>query len=416
MYKDSHHSASQFPLAEVKPAAPLKNVGLNFHPGGMRKPQRFRGAVAILALFVLAGCAPYEMPPSAPPQVSVTTLTMRNLELSEELPGRVLPVRMAEIRAQVSGIVQGRLFEQGAEIKEGQGLFQINAAPFKAEVDVAAAALRRAESVLVRAREQATRLEPLVSADAISRQVYDDAVAQRDQAAADVAQAAAALARRELDLKFALVDAPISGRIDQTFVTEGALVGPSDANPMARIQQIDEVYVDVRQPASTLDAWRSAFATREAAGEMLSVVILQANGEPYDLTGRVLFSGINVEPSTGDLLIRVLVANPKRELLPGMFVRTRVPRGRYTDALTVPQQAVVRSGGRAFVWVVDAGNKASLSPVELGERVDQTYRLISGPKAGQKIVVEGMDRLAEGTVVVPSDWQSPDNTNAQLAH
>lgn len=367
------------------------------------------GIAFTIALFALTGCARDEEPPVLPPpQVSVVTLTPRDLELSEDLPGRVLPVRVAEIRPQVGGIVQRRWFEQGAEIKEGQSLFQINAAPFQADVDVAAAALRRAESVLVRTRQQAERLEPLVTADAISRQVYDDAVAQRDQAAAEVAQASAALARRQLDLKFALVEAPISGRIDQALVTEGALVGPTDSSPMARIQQIDEVYVDVRQPASSLEKWRAALTDHHAKGGAMPVVILRDGGKPYDLAGRVLFSGINVDVGTGDLLIRVLVANPQRELLPGMFVRARVPRARYADALTIPQQAVVRSRGQSHVWVVGSNNVAKLVPVELGELTDRAYRVHTGVEAGQKVVVEGMERLVEGSVVAPSDWRAPD--------
>lgn len=329
------------------------------------------------------------------------------MDLTEGLPGRVAAVRVAEIRAQVSGIVQHRLFEQGAEIRAGQALFQINPAPFKADADMAAAALQRAEAALDRARVQAERLQSLVEADAVSRQVYDDAVSQRDQAAADVAQARATFARRQLDLKFATVDAPIAGRIDQALVTEGALVASSDTQPMARIQQIDQVYVDVRQPAASLESFRAAFAARKArGGEGLPVAILRSNGEPYDVTGRILFSGINVDAGTGDVLLRVLVDNTRRQLLPGMFVRARVPLASYPDALMVPQQAVTRVGNQASVWTIDAQNQARVAPVELGELVNRHYRIRAGLSAGQKIVIEGLDRLSEGLAVAPRAWSS----------
>lgn len=350
------------------------------------------------------------------PQVAAMTLAPVHLELTEDLPGRVAAVRIAEIRPQVNGIVQRRLFEQGTEVPAGQALFQINPAPFLAEADTAAATLKRAEAALVRARTQSARLQPLVEADAISRQVYDDAVSQRDQAAADVAQARATLARRQLDLKFATVEAPISGRIDQALVTEGALVGSSDSTPMARIQQIEQVYVDVRRPASSLESLREALSTQQHASndEGLPVAVLRSNGEPYDVEGRILFSGVNVDAGTGDVLIRILVNNPQRDLLPGMFVRARVPRTSYDDALTVPQQAVVRLGGQPHVWVLDATHKVRLHAVELGEMVDRHYRIRSGLAAGQQVVVEGMERLTDGLSVNARPWPAHDNASAAV--
>lgn len=360
---------------------------------------------------VLIGCeSRVEEAAPATPQVSVLTLTARQVEFEDELPGRVAAVRMAEIRPQVGGIVQRRLFEQGAEIRAGQPLFQINPAPFKAEADMASAALQRAEATLQRERAQAARLQPLVEVSAVSRQTYDDAVAQRDQAAADVAQARAALARRRLDLTFATVAAPIGGRIDQALVTEGALVGTNDSSPMARIQQIDQVYVDVRQPASALDALRSTLASRDAADTLpgsggLPASILHRNGEPYPQTGRILFSGISVDAGTGDVLLRILVDNPDRSLLPGMFVRARVPRGQPADALLVPQQAVSRTGGNAGVWVVDANGQVKLTPVELGDPIGRDYLVRSGLRAGQRIVVEGGERLTDGASTTPTVWQ-----------
>ncbi|WP_244165739.1 efflux RND transporter periplasmic adaptor subunit [Metapseudomonas otitidis] len=343
------------------------------------------------------------MPPA---RVTVMTLAPSELVVDEDLPGRVAALRTAEIRPQVSGILQRTLFSQGAEIQAGTALFQINPAPFKAEVETAAAALQRARAVLERARIQAERLAPLVRAEAVSRQVYDDAVSQREQAAADVAQAQAVLARRQLDLRFATVEAPISGRIDQTLVSEGALVTSTDASPMATLQQIDQVYVDVRQSAASLERLREALEARGGPGDGgLPVQILGSSGKPYGLHARILFSGINVDAGTGDVLLRVLVDNPERRLLPGMFVRARVVRAHYPAALAVPQQAVVRAGEAASVWVIDEQQQAKRIAVELGELVDRRYRIAAGLGAGQRVVVEGIERLEEGAAVDPRPWQ-----------
>ncbi|MCX9112169.1 efflux RND transporter periplasmic adaptor subunit [Aeromonas veronii] len=369
--------------------------------------QRYAGALlAAIAAFGLAGCyvAPQEQEAPAPPQVSVLTLTGRELVISEDLPARVAALRSADIRAQISGIVQRRLFEQGAEISAGTVLFQINPAPFKADVDSAAAALQRAEAVLARARIQIERLRPLLRTDAISRQTYDDAVSQRDQAAADVAQARATLARHQLNLQFASVEAPIAGRIDQALVSEGALVSPTDATPMARIQQIDQVYVDVRQPASVLESLRQQAGS---TAPELAVEILGSNGTPLGMQGRILFSGIEVDAGTGDVLLRVLVDNPERRLLPGLYVQARIPRARYANALTVPQQALVRSSGQSSVWVVDGQGQAQLVPVNTAELVNSQYRIESGLSAGQQVVIEGIDRLTPGVQVTASPWQPP---------
>lgn len=369
--------------------------------------QRYAGALlVVIAAFGLAGCdiAPQEQEAPALPQVSVLTLTGRELVISEDLPARVAALRSADIRAQISGIVQRRLFEQGAEISAGTVLFQINPAPFKADVDSAAAALQRAEAVLARARIQIERLRPLLRTDAISRQTYDDAVSQRDQAAADVAQAKATLARHQLNLQFASVEAPIAGRIDQALVSEGALVSPTDTTPMARIQQIDQVYVDVRQPASVLESLRQQAGS---TAPELAVEILGSNGTPLGMQGRILFSGIEVDAGTGDVLLRVLVDNPERRLLPGLYVQARIPRARYDNALTVPQQAVVRTSGQTSVWVVDGQGQAQLVPVNTAELVNSQYRIASGLSAGQQLVIEGIDRLTPGVQVIASPWQLP---------
>ncbi|MDT7517669.1 efflux RND transporter periplasmic adaptor subunit [Rhodoferax sp. TBRC 17660] len=369
-----------------------------------------REGLAVLLVATLAACGksePQDMAP-APVQVSVMTMAPSHLDITEDLPGRVVALRVAEIRPQVSGIVQRRLFEQGTEVRAGQALFQINPAPFRAETDTAAAALQRAEVAFARAQVQTNRLQPLLDADAISRQTYDDAASLRDQSAADVAQARATLARRQLDLKFSTVEAPISGRIDQALITEGTLVNSGDSNPMARVQQIDQVYVDVRRPASSLESMHEMLSTQNAGkGSGLQVAVLRGDGTLYGAKGRILFSGVNVDAGTGDVLLRVLVDNPERELLPGMFVRARVVRQSYDTALTVPQQAVVRVGGQPQVWTIDTSGTARLSAIELGELVGRSYRVRSGLSAGQSVVVEGMERLSTGASVSAREWQAP---------
>lgn len=371
------------------------------HPSHLTKKNMLIAA----ALLSLAACSKPAPEEGAAPPAAVTVLKLQAapVVLSDELPGRVAAFRTADIRPQVGGIVLRRQFEQGAEVRAGQKLFQLNPAPFQADVDSAAAALQHAVATANRASSQADRLKPLVEADAISRQAYDDAVAQREQAVATVAQARAALARRRLDLAFASIEAPIAGRIGSELVTEGALVGLADATPMARIQQIDKVYVDVRQPAAALAALQ---ASGTGGADKLPVTILGADGQPHPVTGRILFSGISVDAGTGDAVIRVLVDNPQRQLLPGMFVRARIARAVQADGVLLPQQAVLHSsGGQAQAWVLDGTNKASLKPISVGDVIDHQYVVNGGLKAGETVVIEGQERLQPGATAAPQPWK-----------
>ncbi|EOW9310834.1 TPA: efflux RND transporter periplasmic adaptor subunit [Vibrio cholerae] len=368
----------------------------------------------ILLLFFLVGCNQSNndesvVGPKEPlPLVTTTTTQPQQLDVYEELPGRVKAVRVAEIRPQVAGIVQHRLFKQGAEVKAGQSLFQIEPAPFAAEVDTAKANLQRAQVTYQRALDKERRLKPLVEADAISRQEYDDAVLQRDQAAAEVAVAKATLTRRELDLKFANVKAPISGLIEQTLVTEGALVSSTDATPMTRIQQIDQVFVDIRRPASSLEAMRESLAANsdgEPSAAGTKIEILRSNGTPYQVKGEILFSGINIDEGTGDVLLRLLVDNSQRLLLPGMFVKAKVLYSSYDNALMVPQQAVMHLAGAPHLWSIDQEGYAHLKPVKIGELIDGQYHVKSGISKGENIVVEGKERLEDGILVDQRKWE-----------
>jgi len=365
----------------------------------------FRTPVALVAAFALAmtACSRPEPTVEAVPRVSVVTVGPQVVQRDDELPGRVAAVRTAQIRAQVGGIVQRRMFEQGAEVHAGEPLFQIDPAAFRADVDSALAALQRSEAALGRSRVQSQRLQALAAAQAVSQQHRDDANAEHEQARAAVNEARAILARRQLELRYATVSAPIDGRIDQALVTEGALVGVADAEPMAVVQQIDQVYVDVRQPASQLQSLQ-----RSAVDGELPVTIIGAAGTPLPERGRLLFSGVNVDARTGDVILRILVDNPERQLLPGMYVRARVPRGAPASALLLPQQAVLRSaGGQAYAWVIAADGKAVIRTLEVDGSVNRQWLVRHGLKAGEKVVVEGQERLQEGVLVDPRDWQVP---------
>jgi multidrug efflux system membrane fusion protein len=367
-----------------------------------------RGALLILATstLTLAACgkAPEQQAPP-PAEVSVIKVATGAISIADELPGRVVAFRIAEIRPQVNGVIQRRLFEQGSEVRAGQPLFQINAAPFAADAGSAAATVQRAEATLNRAKVQEQRLKPLVSADAISGQSYDDAVAARAQAAADLAQTRADLQRRQVDLGFATIRSPIAGRIDQAVLTEGALASTTATDALATVQQIDKVYIDVRQPATRLDALREA--TRAGTADQgAPVEILSSDGRAYPVKGHLLFSGISVDPTSGEVIARVEVPNPDRALLPGMFVRARLPRLALKDALTVPQQAVARdASGAASVNVVVSGGKVESRPVTTGDDRDGRTVITKGLKVGDVVIVEGQDRLQPGATVKPAPWR-----------
>lgn len=364
--------------------------------------------LAATAAITLAGCSSADETSEKvePAEVQVTTVQPASVDVSDEFPGRVVAWRIAEIRPQVGGIVQRRLFEQGAQVRAGQPLFQIAPAPFRAAADSALANLQRAQATYTLAKTQTERLRPLAAADAVSKQTFDNAVAQRDQSAAEVAQARAELAQRRLDVGFARITSPISGIIGAALVTEGGLVGAQDTNPLATVQQIDKVYVDVRQPADRFDALRQAMMSGRGPKDA-KVEILSASGTPYPVTGRILFSGTTVDAGTGSAVVRVEVDNPHQRLLPGMFVRARLPRMTLPDALTVPQQAVTRdNSGKATVGIVQHGGRVKERVVEVGDVVDGRYVVLSGLKRGETVVVVGRDRVQPGVPVNARPWRA----------
>ncbi|AZS21211.1 MULTISPECIES: efflux RND transporter periplasmic adaptor subunit [unclassified Caulobacter] len=354
-------------------------------------------AALLLSAASLAACGQTQVASApSPPEVAVAVAELATVAPMDDLPARVVAFRTAEIRPQVSGVVTRRYFTQGGEVQAGQPLFQIDPAAYQAEAAGAQAALLRAIAVADRAKAQVSRLAPLVEADAISRQSYDDAVSAKAQAEADLAEARATLRRRGVELSFATVRAPISGRIGEALVTEGALVAVGGAGPMATVQQIDRVYVDVRQPSARLEALRAL----AGGGAGHDVEILSPSGVAYPRKGKLLFSGVTVDPATGDAIARVQIDNPDRTLLPGMFVRARLPRAPIQGAVLTPQQAVLRdSGGKPLVSLVNAKGVVETRPVEVGDVVDGRYVVTQGLKAGERVIVEGQDRVAAGTRV-----------------
>lgn len=361
-------------------------------------------AALMLGASALAACGQAEVGASpSPTEVAVATAEVATVTPMDELPARVIAFQTAEIRPQVSGVVTRRFFEQGSEVRAGQPLFQVEPAPYQAEAAGAQAALARAIAIADRAKAQVSRLAPLVEADAISRQSYDDAVAAKAQAEADLAEARATLRRRAVELSFATVRAPISGRIGEAQVTEGALVAAGGAGAMATVQQIDQVYVDVRQPSARLEALRAM--TGGGAGR--AVEILSPSGAPYPRKGKILFSGVTVDPATGDAIARVQIDNPDRALLPGMFVRARLPRAPIQGAVLAPQQAVLRdSGGKPIVSVVNVKGTVETRPIEVGDVVEGRYVVTRGLKAGERVIVEGQDRVAAGAQVKTVPFQA----------
>lgn len=350
---------------------------------------------------------------AAPVRISVLKVQPHRVVVYDELPGRVSALRTAEIRPQVNGIVQKVIFTEGAEVSANQPLFQIDPAPFAADVDAASAVLARAEADLVNATVKHERVEALAVAQTASAAALGDAKTALAQARASVAEAKANLARRELELAHATIRSPIAGRIGQALTTEGGLASVGAATPLAVVQQIDSVYLDVRQPSMRREQLEEeAESGRGEDAAALPVDILTITGKPYAYQGKVLYSESTVDPGTGSIAMRVEVPNPYRQLLPGMYLRARVPSAIYPDALTVPQEAVRRdASGRAQLTVIANGKTASSHDVELGALVDRQYVILSGLRAGETVVVQGQDRTEGGQPLelVPYQPASPKN-------
>lgn len=369
-------------------------------------PPRLR-PVALLAFMSLslAGCGDSaEQDEKAPtPQVRVETLQLQPLAISSELSGRILAPRTAEVRARVAGVVLKRVYREGSDVKQGDVLFLIDPAPFKADHDSARATLAKAEATLYQARLQEQRYRELVDDKAVSRQEYDNAKASFLQADADVAAAKAALERTRLNLGYATVTAPISGRIGRAQVTEGALVGQNESTPLATIQQLDPIHADVTQSTRELNALRRALR----AGELQQVgdgqaraTLIQYDGSAYPLPGKLLFSDISVDPSTNQITLRSEFPNPDLDLLPGSYVRVRLEQAVQPKGLSVPQRAILRdSAGVPKVLVVDAQARVSDRQVVLGSAQGDRWVVSEGLTPGEQVVVEGLQHVKAGDQV-----------------
>ncbi|MFA2946427.1 efflux RND transporter periplasmic adaptor subunit [Acinetobacter pittii] len=367
-------------------------------------------------VFVLNGCGNEQV--SDQTQVSTAKVTVisiqpQSINFSENLPARVQAFRTAEIRPQVGGIIEKVLFAQGSEVKAGQPLYKINSETFEADVNSNRAGLNKAEAEVNRLKIQLERYQQLLPSNAISKQEVSNIEAQYRQAIADVAQMKALLARQNLNLQYATVRAPISGRIGKSFVTEGALVSQADSNTMATIQQIDRVYVDVKQSIGEYERLQAALQSGElSANNQKAVQILNSLGQPYNVTAKMLFEDINVDPETGDVTIRIEVTNPERKLLPGMYVRVNIERASVPQALLVPEQAIQRNmNGDPQVYVVNAKGGADVRSVELGQQYEQFYLINKGLKAGDKVVVEGIERIQPNQKLAISAWKAASTKN-----
>lgn len=369
----------------------------------MSRPQMlfFRIFPVLLMSAALGACSGGQTAESGATPVTVVTLQPESVTLTRELPGRTNPFLVAEVRPQVSGIVKKRLFTEGGLVKAGQALYQIDDATYRADFASAKASLARAQATLKSARLTAARSEELARIDAVSRQDNENAAAALDQAEADVKVAEAAVQSAGILVGYGRIATPISGRIGKSSVTAGALVTANQAASLATVQQLDPIYVDLTQSSAELSALRKALAagTLESAAEM-PVTILMEDGARYSHDGKLAFSEVTVDPSTGSFALRVVVPNPDHVLLPGMYVRAVVGNGVRQNALLVPQQGVARDPrGNTTAMVVGAGNKVEVRPVQVSRTIADKWLVEGGLAAGDKVIVAGVQKVQPGALV-----------------
>lgn len=364
--------------------------------------------LASAAALLFSGCDQANSAPQTAPsalEAHVLTIEPQTVTLTTELPGRTSAYRVSEVRARINGIVQKRLFTEGADVKAGDVLFEIDPAPYQAAYDSAKAALARAEASLYSAEAQAKRFKGLVGSDAIARQTYDDAEANRLARAADVAAARAALQAAEINLGYTRVTAPISGRIGRAAVTEGAYVQQGTATLLATIQQLDPLYVDLSQSADDALQLKQAVAAGQlsrSGPDSANLTLLLNNDTAYARTGTLAFSDVSVSPTTGTVTLRGTVPNPDLNLLPGMFVRARIDQGTKTDAILVPQSVVSRDGaGNATVLVVGEGDKVELRTLQVDRTIGPDWLVSSGLHPGDRVILDNRQKLRPGMPVKP---------------
>lgn len=375
-------------------------------------------AIALLAALGLAGC---EQKPqqdhaasAAPKEVEAVAVKAESFTVVDELPGRIEPVRVAQVRARVAGIVLTRNFEEGADVKAGAVLFQIDPAPFKAALSKAQGDLARTEATLFETQATVKRYESLVEIEAVSRQTFDTARSALQNAAAAKKSAQADVETARLDLGYATVRAPISGRIGRAMVTEGALVGQGETTLLATIQQLDPVYADFTQPVADALQMRAAIQEGRLPKGGEDALSLSVDGTDYQSSGTLLFTDVAVDRTTGQVSLRARFANPKGVLLPGMYVRVRTPQRVDANAILVPQRAVQRSSdGAARVLVIAQDGTAEARPVKTGAMQDSRWQITEGLKEGEQVIIGNMTGLNPGDKVVPKSPSAQQQAKAQ---
>ncbi|WP_070887662.1 efflux RND transporter periplasmic adaptor subunit [Pseudomonas sp. D1-3] len=358
----------------------------------MQKKPAFAAMVSAIALatLTLAGCSDEAAPPPRQaPTVGIVTLQAAPYTLTTELPGRTAAYRIAEVRPQVDGIIQKRLFKEGSEVKAGQQLYQIDAAVYEA-------AAKSAQATLASAKSLAERYKSLVSDQAVSRQAYDEAQASR-------LQAEAALEQARINVRYTKVLAPIAGRVGRSAVTEGALVSNGQTNAMATIQQLDPIYVDVTQPTKDLLRLRRELESgqlQKASDTAAKVQLRLEDGSTYKHEGTLEFSEVSVDEGTGSVTLRAVFPNPDHTLLPGMFVHARLPAGVNQQAILAPQQGVTRNPkGEPTALVVNAENKVELRQLKAERTAGNRWLVLDGLKSGDKLITEGLQFVQPGAEV-----------------
>ncbi|MEK8088624.1 efflux RND transporter periplasmic adaptor subunit [Thermithiobacillus plumbiphilus] len=370
------------------------------------KSAQTASALLLLGVLTLSGCGKEDKPagpPKTQPEVGVVRITSQSVTLTTELPGRTVAYRIAEVRPQVGGILQRRLFRETAEVKADQPLYQIAPAPFEAALKSAQATLARAEATLASNRLKVDRYRQLVSVNAISKQEYDDARAILRQNEAAIGEARAAVQAARINVGYTRVTAPISGRIGRSLVTEGALVTADQPTPLTTITQLDPIYVDISQPATELLRLRRELDSgnlQRVDDGAARVQLLLEDGSNYEQPGKMEITEVTVDPSTGAVALRAVFPNPDRMLLPGMFVRAQLQEGVRENAILAPQQGVTRNPqGQPTALVVGPGNKVEQRVLKTERAVGNQWLVSEGLKPGDQIITEGLQFIHPGDVV-----------------
>jgi len=341
--------------------------------------------------------------PQSPPKmaVEIVQLAAQPVELQTELPARTTATRMAEVRPQVTGIIEKRLFNEGASVKAGEQLYQIEAAPYQAKVNNAQASLQRARADLKVTERREQRYKNLLDDNAVSQQEYDEALAAFEQAKAEIAVRQAALDSTLINLRYTKVNAPIDGQIGISHVTEGALVSAGQQNPLATIHQLDPIYVDISQASKEILRLRRQLMSGRVNGDGAPKVRLKLeDGSEYQHVGELQFSEVNVNENTGSIVMRARFPNPDGLLLPGMYARAEVNEGRIDDAILVPQKAVMFDReGRATVMLVNGDNKVEQRQITVQRDIGNDWLASDGLQTGDKVIVEGLQKIAVGDEV-----------------